>query len=170
MAAIGWVVLKISVTVSEKGYKETDRFSAVYGEEDIRAAKDIIENLKNLDSETVILVEGNRDMQSLRNLGVVSEIFVINNGKSVTENSELLSRKYTKVIVLTDWDRTGGRLARNFAEQLAVLGVEFSVEERRKLARLLKKEIKDVESLHKIDEIMTIEKSKKSINTSNSYM
>ena len=116
-------------------------------EEDAEAVREVVKKLSELGPETVILVEGKRDREALIGLGVHSEIYVINDGKSVVETSEIISRRYRSVVILTDWDRTGGRLARAFAEQFVSLGVDYSLEERKELAFLCKKEIKDVESL-----------------------
>ena len=114
----------------------------------IESVISIVEGLKGLSTAEVILVEGEKDRLSLRKLDIESDIYVINNGKTVVENSEIMAERYSKVIILTDWDRTGGRLARLFSEQLKALGLEYSIEERKKLSLLCKKEIKDVESLH----------------------
>ena len=108
----------------------------------------VIDGLKSPENGTVILVEGVRDRDSLIMLGVESDIYVLNNGKSTVETSEILAERYEKVVIMTDWDRTGGRLARAFSEQLGALGMEYSLEERKKLSFLCKKDIKDVESLY----------------------
>ncbi len=117
-------------------------------EENLVEAMLVIDGLRNLEPEWIILVEGNRDRESLRNLGVRGDIYVINDGKSGIETSEIIARKYRGAIILTDWDRTGGRLARSLREQLEALDVRCSMEERKKLAFLCKKEIKDVEALY----------------------
>ena len=108
----------------------------------------VIDGLKSPENGTVILVEGVRDRDSLIMLGVESDIYVLNNGKSTVETSEILAERYEKVVIMTDWDRTGGRLARAFSEQLGALSMEYSLEERKKLSFLCKKDIKDVESLY----------------------
>jgi 5S rRNA maturation endonuclease (ribonuclease M5) len=118
-------------------------------EKEMKAIISIIEGLKDLSTGEVILVEGYKDRLTLHKLDVKSDIYVINNGKSAVENSEIIARKYSRVIILTDWDRTGGRLTRLFKEQLGALGIECSLKEREKLAVLCKKGIKDVESLYK---------------------
>ena len=117
-------------------------------ENDRREMLLVIESISSLDSDEVIIVEGEKDRVSLRNLGVASEIYVINDGKSIVETSEILARKYHRAIILMDWDRTGGRLARALSEQFISLGMEFSLKERKELSFLCKKDIKDVESLY----------------------
>ena len=59
------------------------------------------------------------------------------------------SRIYPEMILLTDWDRTGGRLARVLSEAFTANGMKYDLEFRKRLARLVKKEIKDIESLPK---------------------
>lgn len=108
----------------------------------------IMESISNLGPEEAIIVEGEKDRKSLRSIGVSSTIYVINNGKSVVENSEKLAKRYKKIIIMTDWDRKGGQLAHEFYEQLKLLGVDVSLEERKELSFLCKKYIKDIESLY----------------------
>ena len=125
-------------------------WQCVQSDRDVQLAIEVIESLNSPDKRTVILVEGKRDKESLIKLGVKGEIYVINNGKSTVENSEILAERYEKVVILTDWDRTGGRLARAFSEQLNSLGMDFSLEERKKLSFLCKKDVKDIESLYSL--------------------
>ncbi len=108
----------------------------------------LIDSISDLDRSEAILVEGKNDRRALQSLGVRSDICLINNGKSTVESAELFARKYSKIIILTDWDRTGGRLAKAFAEQFLALGLDFSLQERKEMSYLCKKDIKDVESLY----------------------
>jgi 5S rRNA maturation endonuclease (ribonuclease M5) len=52
------------------------------------------------------------------------------------------------VIVLTDWDREGGQLARRLREFLDAEQVPLDLEYRRRLARVLRGELAQVEGLY----------------------
>ena len=107
----------------------------------------IIDELRALPDDETILVEGIRDREALRILGIEGSITVLNDGRSIVETCEDMGRSYSMVHILTDWDRKGGQLGRMVAEQLRALGMKYSMEERKKIAYLCKKDIKDVESL-----------------------
>ncbi len=107
----------------------------------------VIDDLSSISDEETILVEGIRDMDALRSLGISGNITVLNHGKSIVETCELVAESFSAVHILTDWDRKGGILGRMVIEQLKALGVSYSMEERKKISYLCKKYIKDVESL-----------------------
>ncbi len=54
------------------------------------------------------------------------------------------------MIILTDWDRTGGRLARTLSEAFDANGLKYDLEFRKQLAYLCKKDIKDVQGLPRV--------------------
>ena len=116
-------------------------------EETLGRIREILEDIRELDGESVIIVEGRKDKEALRELGVSGNIFVLNTGRSIVENSEDLVKHFSHACILTDWDRKGGELARALRNQLSSLGMEFSLDERREIASLCRSEIKDVESL-----------------------
>jgi 5S rRNA maturation endonuclease (ribonuclease M5) len=57
-----------------------------------------------------ILVEGDKDVQALRKLGIKGRIIIINTGKSLSDFCDSLVKDYKNIIILTDWDRKGGHL------------------------------------------------------------
>ncbi len=118
---------------------------------------EVLDELREIGDDETILVEGDKDRDALRSLGVTGSITVLNDGHSMVETSEMLSRSFEKVYIMTDWDRKGGQLGRALSEQLTALGVAFSTEERRKMAYLCKKDIKDVESLPALLERIGVE-------------
>ena len=65
-----------------------------------------------------IIVEGEKDADALRRLGVVGKIIVINRGVSLIVFSDNIARKYSEVIILTDWDRKGGFLCHKIKRNL----------------------------------------------------
>lgn len=64
-----------------------------------------------VENKTVpIVVEGEKDEEALRRLHVTGEIIRYNQGLSIPDFCGKLMGRYKKVILLTDWDRRGGRL------------------------------------------------------------
>ncbi len=108
---------------------------------------DLVEELKGANLEAPVLVEGRKDVASLRALGLEGEILVINTGKTLFVRSEEIAREFKKVIILTDWDRRGGQLARKMKEDLEANECCVDLQFRRDIARLSKKEIACVEEM-----------------------
>lgn len=127
-----------------ENHKSILRFHAV---EILVELLDIIDELREIPEDEAIIVEGRKDREALRILGITGNIEVLNDGHSIVETCEMLSEEYSFIHILTDWDRKGGQIGRKITEQLRALGVRYSMEERRKMAYLCRKEIKDVESL-----------------------
>ena len=84
---------------------------------------------------------------ALRALDVFGEIVVLNDGGSVLRTCEDLSRRHSAAIILTDWDHKGGQLARALMDALESCDMSYDTEYRASISRLVKKEVKDVESL-----------------------
>lgn len=106
----------------------------------------LLDRLREENREYPVLVEGRKDEESLRSLGFTGEIIRFNRGKGIVATSEgLVGRE--RVILLFDWDRKGAELTRAFAEALKNDGIDCDTEMRSELAILVKKDIKDVESL-----------------------
>jgi 5S rRNA maturation endonuclease (ribonuclease M5) len=97
---------------------------------------------------TPILVEGQHDIKALRELGVRGLIFQISNRKTALNSISDLSN-YNKVVIMTDFDRTGDELAKFCAKHLQSLGPKPILEIRKKLKALLHKDVKDIEGLSK---------------------
>ena len=97
-----------------------------------------------------IVVEGKRDTIALRNLEIKNPIIELNDGTSVLTTIERIfqnSGPSTEFIIMTDWDKTGNKLAK----QLILYGESSDLrpndELRRKLSRFTDKEISCVEEL-----------------------
>ena len=87
-----------------------------------------------LDNDTApVLVEGVRDERALRSLGLRGAIQIYNVGRSLPATAEHLVRNHKRVIVLFDWDRTGGNLTRRLQEQLHAQ-VDLDLSYRKELA------------------------------------
>jgi len=87
--------------------------------------KELIENIeKNLmelieeNKKIPIIVEGEKDIQALRKLGVTGLITTVNIGVSLIDFCDNIAKKYSDIIILTDWDRKGGFLCHTIKKNL----------------------------------------------------
>jgi len=108
---------------------------------------EVIAELTEANREAPVIVEGERDVRSLRALGLDGEIVLLNSGIPIFNLAESLSRGHSEAIILTDWDHRGGQLCRLLRDALEANGVRHDVDLRARLTLLCRKEIKDVESL-----------------------
>ena len=100
-------------------------------------------------NSVLIIVEGRRDVASLRNLGIAEVIEIRPCANQPTaEFCEKIAESRKKAIILTDWDRKGGILAARLEDQFKNLEIPYETAQREKLLFYTKREIKDVESLH----------------------
>ncbi len=108
----------------------------------------VISELQTLaESGAVIVVEGRRDEKSLRLLGINGEIMFASR-KPLLEFTDFLSTSRKEIILLTDWDKKGGIIARKIIQHLLMYGIMPNTKIRGKIGVLVKKRIKDVESLN----------------------
>ncbi|MCI0482848.1 MAG: hypothetical protein L0213_14815 [Candidatus Dadabacteria bacterium] len=85
-----------------------------------------------------ILVEGTRDVDALRAIGVETPIDVFSHVGQVEHDVALhISEKTRCVLVLTDFDETGIGLAKRITSLLAAEGVRVQVDLRRKIGQLM---------------------------------
>ena len=94
-----------------------------------------------------IIVEGLKDRMALRSLGINGNITVLNDGTSVLATCEKIAKQWTAAIIFTDWDQKGGELAHALEDGLTQLEISVDTEYRATVSMLVKKDIKDVESL-----------------------
>jgi len=80
--------------------------------ESILEVETALQELRTMNQEAPIVVEGRKDKKSLQNLGLMGVIIVYNKGKSLPNFCDWIAQKYNHVIILTDWDRRGGMLCR----------------------------------------------------------
>ena len=113
--------------------------------EDLQRA---VEELQERSRHAPVIVEGEWDRRSLRALGIVGDIRLVNEGSTIFALCESIAARHREAIILTDWDVRGGRLARQLRDGLAANGVRYDEEIRARLTRLCRKDITDVESLH----------------------
>jgi 5S rRNA maturation endonuclease (ribonuclease M5) len=125
--------------------------------------EELIESLVEASAEgAAIIVEGERDEKSLRDLGVRGPI-VRASRRPALEVAEEAARDYREVVVLTDWDRAGEELARKMEQHLQPTGARFDLDTRERLKRMVRREIKDVESLSRFVERVRTERCPKEL-------
>jgi len=126
-------------------------------EERLEKIETILDEIRN--SGLPILVEGDKDRASLNELGIYGEMFFASR-HSLISLAEKISETQSEVIILTDWDRRGDKLAGRITAYLRSMGVIPNNSHRNMLKALVKKEIKDVESLNKYVEKLRNKKGK----------
>jgi 5S rRNA maturation endonuclease (ribonuclease M5) len=74
------------------------------------SARKFLEELCSINESVPIIVEGTRDVQTLRALGIRGHIVKVHNGHSIQEFCEEYSRNHGEAVILTDWDIRGNQL------------------------------------------------------------
>lgn len=115
--------------------------------ERLEAFEDLLDRLRRDNATTPILVEGIRDRQALEELGCRGQILVVNDGDSLVGTADRLAGEHERIILLPDWDRTGGSIHRRIKEMLQAHAVTVDITYRRELARLSTKWTRTVEGL-----------------------
>ena len=108
----------------------------------------ILELRTRSDSGAIIVVEGKHDVDSLRSLGINGDIRLACQ-KPLLEFTENLSKSGKEIVLLTDWDKKGGITARKIINHLLTYGIMPNTDFRSRIGSLVKKRIKDIESLNK---------------------
>jgi|GEM_PF-788511 len=116
--------------------------------ETLEQVEELLDELKEYSSGGVpILVEGVDDERALRKLDVKEKIFRISSGSKTLLNFLESLTGFKQIIILTDFDRAGDKLAEFCAEHLRRLGVEPIMDIREKLKALLRKDVKDIQGI-----------------------
>jgi 5S rRNA maturation endonuclease (ribonuclease M5) len=100
----------------------------------------------------VVLVEGLRDLKSLRNLGYSGEIVYCNQkGVSDYDLTDKICQQYNKVLILTDYDKEGEELEQHFRELFERKAIKVENGLRREVGRITAKlRVHAIESLDNI--------------------
>lgn len=115
--------------------------------ERLNRVEEVLNEIKDLsESGAIIVVEGKKDVVSLRELGVRGRIEIATY-RPLLPFTEDISKKTNEVIILTDWDRRGGFLASRISDYLRSMGIIPNNGPRSKLSSLVRKEITAVEEL-----------------------
>ncbi len=101
----------------------------------LEALEDALDRLRRQAMGNVVVVEGRKDVVALESLGVGGEHVLLNQGLPLLQVLDQLAEhaRGRQVVVLTDWDRTGGRLCLRVQEALRAR-VPLDVDLRRRLA------------------------------------
>ncbi|HUS57002.1 MAG TPA: toprim domain-containing protein, partial [Thermoplasmata archaeon] len=81
-------------------------------EERLEQIMKVLDELEELSSTMPVVVEGLKDVEALRRVGIERNVITLGRGSTLFTFCEEVSRSTKEVVVLTDWDRKGGRLAR----------------------------------------------------------
>ena len=116
--------------------------------ETLEQVEELLDELRECSNDGVpILVEGTNDERALRKLDVKEKIFRISSGSKTLLNFLENLTGFEQIIILTDFDRAGDKLAEFCAEHLKRLGVKPIIDIREKLKVLLRKDVKDIQGL-----------------------
>ena len=105
----------------------------------------LLRELDRLSRHIPVVVEGRRDVQTLRRLGVRGEIVTVHRGKSLYDIAAELDRAEA-VVLLLDWDARGEQLLRNLTRLLET-DWESHQDLRRRLRELAGDTLVEVEHL-----------------------
>jgi 5S rRNA maturation endonuclease (ribonuclease M5) len=121
---------------------------------DLEALEELLAALVEASGQgAATIVEGRRDELALRALGLTGPVIMASR-RSALDLAEDAARSYREIILLTDWDRKGDEMARTIEQHLWSVGSRPDGEIRSRIKKLVRKEIKDVESLHRYMERM----------------
>lgn len=121
---------------------------------DLEALEELIASLLDASGQgAAVIVEGRRDLLALRSLGLSGPVLMASR-RSALDLAEDAARNYSEIILLTDWDRKGDEMALTIERHLRSAGSRPDGLIRSRLKMLVKKEIKDVESLGRYAERM----------------
>lgn len=107
----------------------------------------VLDELAQANASVPIVVEGQRDVASLRRLACRGDIVPLHRGEPLFELCENLSRRTGEVVLLTDWDRKGGQLFDSLEAAFAACGVRVDGAYRDKIRFWMRPPVRDVESL-----------------------
>lgn len=111
--------------------------------------REVLEALYEVNKRVPVIVEGKKDALALKKLGLVGEIITLHSGKGLYDFCEDVAERFSKVIVLLDWDDKGENLFRSVSKNLSGHCEEFSVF-RGIIKVLCQKDIKDVEGIPRL--------------------
>lgn len=116
-------------------------------QERLEQMEDVLERLRLENATTPILVEGSRDRDALERLGCTGRILLVHDGDPLIHTADRLAEDHEALILLLDWDRTGGSIHHRVKEVLETHAVDCDVSFRREFARLATKETRAVEDI-----------------------
>lgn len=104
--------------------------------------------VEDADRGLPIIVEGRRDEEALRRLGVRGRFILSKNyGRALVDVVEDVRGMGREAIILMDFDRRGREYAKSIAENLEAVGITPNLYYWRELSALAGRWVKDVEGL-----------------------
>lgn len=113
----------------------------------LEALTEILDKLaKEAKKGTPVIVEGRNDLLALRRLGIDGKIACVKaSGKVLVDRLDEFHDK--EVIVMTDFDRDGKKLARHITTYLQAKRVRVNPVFWKKIGALVRRDVKDIEGL-----------------------
>jgi len=127
----------------------------------------VLENLKARMAEgTLVVVEGRKDVESLKRLGAVGKILTAKaSGKALLEAlREIEGEEVEEAILLMDFDRRGREWTMRLARHLEAMKIKPDLTFWRRLLGLVGRDVKDIESLASYIENLTEKIGKNILN------
>ncbi len=84
----------------------------------LQMVEDAVDRLREAAEYGTVVVEGARDLSALEWLGIGGLHYNLNQGRPFEVMLEELAASPPPVVLLVDWDRTGGRLLKRLEENL----------------------------------------------------
>jgi len=114
--------------------------------EKIRELKEFVDQINNESTKnSLILVEGKRDLEALSYLGCSGNIQAYHNYKSIVDLADNFRVKYKKLILLVDLDDTGRIMTRKISHLLNQRYIDNYY--RNKIIRITQGKIRTIEEL-----------------------
>lgn len=106
----------------------------------------LIARLIETNQDIPVIVEGEQDVRTLRKLGLQGTILKVHSGKTLYEFCLDLSERYSRVVLLMDWDNRGQQIHTQLARDLEADWMPYD-SFRQCLKLLCHPEIQEVEQL-----------------------
>lgn len=116
-------------------------------EERFERLLEVLAELREANESMPIVVEGQRDVTSLRLLGMPGDVLPLHTGAPLFTLAEDIGRRAREVVLLTDWDDKGQALFEGFGAMLVANGVRVERTFRDRIRLGMRPTLKDVESL-----------------------
>lgn len=111
--------------------------------------REVLGALFEVNKRIPVIVEGKKDAIALKKLGLVGDIIILHSGKGLYEFCEDVADRFSRVIILLDWDEKGEKLNSLVSDNLSGHWEEFSAF-RGIIKILCQKDIKDIEGIPKL--------------------
>ncbi|GKS60944.1 hypothetical protein YTPLAS21_04020 [Candidatus Nitrosocosmicus sp.] len=127
--------------------------------EKLKVIKEINEFIDQINSEStqesLILVEGKRDLEALSYLGCNGNIKIYHNFKNHIDLVDKFRDNYKKLIILLDLDRTGEIMTKKICNMLRQKYIDQKY--RMRLLRITQGKVKNIEELRSFYDSMLLE-------------